>query len=449
MSNAGEALIQLRSVRTLPGENEFGVEESVRNVRLQPGEGVNLEVIYQPRDTARRSVPLILEYETTGGESRSELANGTLTGRGVPLELRPLDFDIVLVGRSFLASAQVVNRSVHNLALDSLFVRGANAASEGVFTVDRAALVQSGRLFLGSGDTTSILIRCRAERVGRFAGSLRLASARVDTLEIPIVAVARERAASDIIAKVGIRAEPPSAQPGDTVRLRMFLAEENADSLFSRREARPNFLARFRFDKYVLALTNEQGGKTRTIVNTEPRNRIWRAELPERASPPARSEDFLAEHTIPCVVLNADVERTPLAMEYFSWSDKRTGSKYRFESDLPSEFILRAPRANGSPRLFAVDTLNKPLPALSLQAVSPNPATESVELSYALSAESPLSVAIYSSDGRKVAQVVELSRHPAGLFQLSHKISALPSGAYIIIAETPSERKTQRLEVVR
>jgi hypothetical protein len=373
----------------------------------------------------------------------------TLEGRGVPLEIRPLNFGTVLVGRTFLASAQVVNRSVYNLSLDSLLVQASNAASEGVFSVERGSLVQSGKLFLGSGDTTTVLMRCRASMVGSFSGTLRLASARIDTLEVPLLARARERLSSDILAKIGIRAEPPTAKPGDTVRLRLFLAEGVADSLFRTVDVRPNFRARFRFDKYVLALANEQGGKARSIINTDPRNRVWRSEMNARALRPLANADFLAEQTIPCIALNADVEKTPLVLEDFQWGDPRTGRTYWFESADAGLFSLALPRANGSLRLFAVDTLNKPLPRLILTAVSPNPAFEMITISYHLLASAPLTINILAADGRKVASILDVSQHQTGEYRIAHRISALPSGAYLLVAETPTERLTQRLEVVR
>ena len=448
VTNTGETSLQLRSLKTLTGDIEFKVSDDVANVRLQPGNAVTFSVSYQPIDTVGRKAALEVQYDD-GSESKKLQIPNVLEGRGVPLEIRPLNFDTVLVERTFLASAQVINRSVHNLSLDSLVILASNAASEGVFTVDRAALVQSGRLFLGSGDTTSILVRCRALRPGRFTASLRLASARIDTLEIPIVAVARERLTTDIIAKIGIRSEPASAKPGDTVRLRLFLAEGEAKSLFATTDIRRNFSARIRFDKYVLALTNEQGGKARSIVNTDPRNRTWRVELNARAIEPVRNEDYLAEHTIPCVVLQADVDRTALVVEDFFLVDKPQSRKYFFENAATSEFVLRVPRANASPRLFAVDTLNKPLPTVQLQAISPNPAGETLELSYSLGIEAPLSIILYSSDGRNLATVLESENHTAGTFRLVHRISSLPSGAYLVVLKTPKERITQRLEVIR
>jgi len=108
------------------------------------------------------------------------------------------------------------------------------------------------------------------------------------------------------------------------------------------------------------------------------------------------------------------------------------------------------PSANGSPRLFAVDTLNAPLPPqLALQAISPNPAGESIEIVYRLLKDDALTIAVFSADGRKVASVLERQAHAAGEYRLIHRVASLPSGAYLLVAETPTERMTQRLEVVR
>jgi hypothetical protein len=272
----------------------------------------------------------------------------------------------------------------------------------------------------------------------------------VDTLEVPLLARARERLASDIVAKIALRAEPANAKPGDTVRLRLFLAEGSSDSLFGSAEARPTFVARIRFDKYVLALANEQGGKARSIINTDPRNRVWRAEVKDRAVQPSRSADFLAERTIPCIALNADVVQTPLVVEDFEWGDRRTGRTYWFETAEAGVFTVGVPRANGSPRLFAVDTLNAPVqPRLAMQAISPNPAGESIEIAYRLLKDDALTIGVFSADGRKVASVLERQAHVAGEYRIIHRVASLPSGAYLLVAETPTERITQRLEVVR
>lgn len=448
VTNTGETAITLRNISVQASENEFRVDDDVANVRLQPGESVPVQVSYQPRDTVRQSIGLAVAY-VVGAEVQTFPAAQTLEGRGVPLEIRPLDFGTVLVGRTFLRSAQVVNRSVYNLSLDSLFVQASNAASEGVFSLDRGALVQSGKLFLGSGDTTTLLVRCRALQTGSFSGTLRLASSRIDTLEVPLLARARERLPSDIIAKIGLRAEPAIAKPGDTVRLRLFLAEGSAVSLFTTTEVSPIFSARFRFDKYVLQLANEQGGKARSIINTDPRNRVWRSEINARAVRRLSDADFLAEQTVPCIALNADVLKTALVLENFSWGDAR-GRTFWFESASPSEFVLQMSSANGSPRLFAVDTLNAPLPSrLALQAISPNPAEESIEIVYRLLKDDTLTIAVFSADGRKVASVLERQAHAAGEYRLIHRVASLPSGAYLLVAETPTERMTQRLEVVR
>ncbi len=87
-------------------------------------------------------------------------------------------------------------------------------------------------------------------------------------------------------------------------------------------------------------------------------------------------------------------------------------------------------------------------PAVSLEALFPNPAQGAAPVAFALPKASPVRLAVYDVPGREVAVLVggevEADRHAARL-----DAQVLPAGAYLVRLGAGDRVETQRLTPVR
>jgi len=84
---------------------------------------------------------------------------------------------------------------------------------------------------------------------------------------------------------------------------------------------------------------------------------------------------------------------------------------------------------------------------LTLEAY-PNPARQRATLRYGLPKEGPVEITVYDVLGRRVAQVTDGQRQPAGRHRAEIGANQLPSGMYFIRMRAGGETKTRKLTVV-
>jgi len=86
--------------------------------------------------------------------------------------------------------------------------------------------------------------------------------------------------------------------------------------------------------------------------------------------------------------------------------------------------------------------------ALTLEAY-PNPARQQATLRYGLPEERTVEITVYDVLGRRVAQVTDGQRRPAGRYRAEIGADRLPSGMYFIRMKAGGETKTRKLTVIK
>jgi hypothetical protein len=88
------------------------------------------------------------------------------------------------------------------------------------------------------------------------------------------------------------------------------------------------------------------------------------------------------------------------------------------------------------------------VPALTLRAPAPNPASGTTRIVYSLASAGRARICVYDALGRRVAVPAD-GWHVAGPHSAEVDASRLPAGTYVVRLETPQAAETTRLTVVR
>jgi hypothetical protein len=78
----------------------------------------------------------------------------------------------------------------------------------------------------------------------------------------------------------------------------------------------------------------------------------------------------------------------------------------------------------------------------------PNPASDIATIDFSLLERGLTTITVYSIMGESVLQAMSERLEP-GAYSLDMDISRLPSGVYFYVLQTPTDRKTRRMEVIR
>jgi Secretion system C-terminal sorting domain len=83
-----------------------------------------------------------------------------------------------------------------------------------------------------------------------------------------------------------------------------------------------------------------------------------------------------------------------------------------------------------------------------LAALKPNPASEAATIDIELGEYGATTLTVYSIMGQEVARLVDKTMN-AGAYSLDFDAARLPSGVYFTVLQTPTQRITRRMEIVR
>jgi hypothetical protein len=467
LRNTGETTLALQQLRvaeattntttntttstTTSAGAEFRVETDVQNLRLPPGGSVPIDLSFTPRTLGERTATLEVVWQTVvdgqaiGSPRQQALARAAL-GRGAALKLDGVDFDTVLVGRTTLVSARIINVSQRRARIGLKTVLPVSAAANGAAS-STAASSAGAQVFtplssaqadavLAAGDTAFVLLQCRAERVGSAEGLLRV-EADVDTAEAVVRAVARQRRATDAVARLGLRAVPAEAAPGEPVRLELFVAEGNPQELF--RTAQPEIRGTLVVDNTVLALA-EQERRVFAAPTREPNNRFRRWHIP-----PTRwdGRDTVLLR-IATLAVQGDTERTALELQTLHWGlDNEPNALGKVFLDTPLQGTFRLSACSSSTtRRVRLRT------GLTLAHTLPHPASQSVEVRFTTPAAENLSISLVDAKGTTVMTLDHAVQH-AGEHHVVLAVGHLPSGAYRLLLQDRHCLVSAPLTIVR
>jgi hypothetical protein len=422
------------------------VPNQVQNVRLAANQEITLPVRFLPRETSLHRASVLVEYQRDAGSGASGVSGSSaterfvnaLSGRATALKLFAVEFDTVRVRRRAVATALVVNRGRVPVVVQRRLVLTQMPAPQ-AFSVDNEATV------LGVGDTTAITVRCLVSETGVQRGVLRLES-RDEAVETSIRAVGRLPRVTDVSLVPELRVVPDSAAAGELVELQVRLSAAMSDTarraLFN--AAQPELRAQIAFDRNVLVLDASESRSTVTRSET-PQNRQTVLNIPTTRW--NGSSAVLAR--VPLRVVSGDTNRTTLRLLGLQWGN---GTNANTATATGENAIMVEEPVEGVFRSLLCTTTElrrtRISNAVSLSKSRPNPASDEAELTYSVREAGEIVLGLYALTGSKIATLVQ-GWHEPGEYVVRVQMRGVPSGAYRIVLQTPSEQRSERLELVR
>ena len=428
ITNVTNTPITLNDVRFAAS---FVAFRAIANITIAPGQAFTLPVGFIPQTLGVLTSPVTLAY-TLGGTRSERSFDARLNGRGVALKVVPPDFEDVIVNRPRISSGIIINRGDKDAVVKKIEVLSAKAIYE--------FLPNSDSLYIGVGDTASAVFRCRPRTVGTVQQGLVRYEANIDTAEVPLTANARFLRAGEVVAKIGIRAVPPSAPPGAAVTLELFLQSTPNEPITPAQrqvlfqQLQPTADATISFSRNVLALGQNATLVARRVRNTAAQNRTERVQVPLSAWDERTNGNVLAR--IPVVAVAGEFETTQLFVEDVNW----VGTAVESDTTL-STFRSEACEAGGK-RLVTTAK------ATALAVIAPNPAKDVITISYTLREDSFAEIALVDMRGSVIARALQ-GEQQAGEYVLTFPLTGIPQGAYSLRLSTPNAVVVRRVEVVR
>lgn len=131
-----------------------------------------------------------------------------------------------------------------------------------------------------------------------------------------------------------------------------------------------------------------------------------------------------------------DTDQTPLVLSNFAWDDECS----EYTPTNPSVFQMQGVcRANGSRYFINSDSL-------AIAAIFPNPASNTITAMFSLREAGTTSLQLVSTMGALV-QELHSGNLDYGAYKISSDISAIPSGVYMLVLQTPTKTISQRVVI--
>ncbi len=465
---------------SISGDNENSFEllqEIGNNFPLQPNSSIAIPVRFSPRTAGRKLGSISIQYRTVaGGALKTVTFSNILQGDGTPLKVVDTDFDLVRVNKRTRAAVLLINR------LPRVTTATAGAKTN-IITVRNIVLENNARnsfstvafqspLYLGPGDTTSIIVRCEPSVTGRLSARIRVTS-DVDNSNVSsdvalgtLTANAILPDTSDFYAEVAVRTArgQEKAAPGSAVQLEVYYTKAKLPPALQLKlgPLRALVYGNIRFDRNVLALTSDPYNEN--LPNSAPLNTISRVllfppgGLPRNyvcvditppnsqscARPTARKDSVIIDSIFCRAVAGATTE-TALQYEQITWGLATTIRANKFfieEAPVTNTFTAIVSRAGGT-RLIT--------PAAGgsvLTAIQPNPASNETDVRYTVAEQSSISLEVLDMQGQ-VMKRIRSGEAAAGEYTTRIRINDLPSGTYLVRLTTNTEVLTEKLQVIR
>ena len=426
------------------------VGDSAGNFRLRQSgaftlarnESAQIPLVFAPRASGAKTARL---QATVQGAAQGASPFDTLQQATAGVwQVFATDFDTVRTGRSTLRAARIVNRNSIAQPIDALHL-----SSDGAFRLAGSAL-----RWVGAGDTVAAIIRCvPGVAAQRLQSELCVVGAQ-DTGSASVTAFARAPLPDDIVVSPRFFAQEPSLAPGQNLALRLELTDGNG-SLTGILNAQTRWRGSARWNHSVLLPTLHAGasapagfGAGFLTRNTEPRNPLQRIEFPPQTLPSPSSSagaSLYALASVPCGVYFGqdsvsalELEELTVTLGGFNGGAER--KVFVEENSVGDAFGTFTARTNGR--------LIKRSATAAIALVSPNPAQSRVEVKFSLPHLTAVVLNLVDLRGVLVQSIAE-GWFDKGEHTVDFDASAVPSGSYIILLHTETDRVSRPLQVRR
>lgn len=463
LTNLTDQNLRIEDIDGNDNEFSFRIPLDVRGLRLNAGQTVSIRGIsFAPRSPGVKTASVRVSYTKPSGEMSSVLLENILRGRGTPIRIDSVNFDTIRVGRISQTLALVSNRGgvTTRVIIDSVAIVG----STNGFT----ALPLRSPLFVNSGASSSVLVRCTPTTIGTISANLRYWARFIqpnangvdvvfrDTLTTRVTAFVRDTLFTDFAYSIGIRPARSQEQlpPGSTVRMEVYIAAGDLGNLIQLRPL--SYSTIIRFNRQVLAFGTNNLPPLRSSFNPDPNNNVQRVEVTVGTVSQSALGQLVRDSVLfrfTCTAVAGELTQTPIELEYFRFSVetlRSTGFPQAFagervvfvENLLGSTFTSRASRAGGTRLITRATT------TASLSAVAPNPVLNVGMVKFSVTEASPVEVVLLDIFG-KVIKVLAEYPMASGEYTASVPVDDVPTGTYFVMLRTPQAILTERVLVRR
>lgn len=447
-------------------EFSFRIPLEVRGLRLRGGQTFAIQGIsFSPRSPGVKSAAIEVRYVSPNGDTNRVTLTNALQGRGTPIQVFPVNFDVVRAGSAAQSIGLIANRggAATEVVITGVEIIG-NANGFSVEPLSRP-------LHIGAGAFSSAIVRRSPESftLGNVSATIRYtgrftqrssqgATTYFDTLEAPVRAFVRAPLSTDIPVRLGVRPVrgQEAAPPGAPVQMEAYLVEGDKEALLSLPQPLSfSFVARA--SRQVLAFGDNAPPIT-LLANPDANNRLLRIAVTAATLSGAALEEFRRSGVLArflCRAVAGDTAQTTVELEY-----ARFGVDTLFTPSLPPRFVgerrvfveeLLAggfttilSRAGGERRIGRTNLSQ----AAALAGVYPQPLSDAGTVVFSIREETTLELILTDIFGKTLHSLAE-GVHRVGEYRAHLPANGLPSGTYFVVLRTPAAILSERVIIRR
>jgi hypothetical protein len=433
--NTGNAPLNVTGLAVTGGDAQaFTQTPAVTTpIAVAPNDSIEVDILFTPANATSDGLKQsTLEIRTD--DPAQPVIRVALVGerrRQALATPRQIDFGTVVVGDAPVDTLTLENRTNAPMLITALDIAAP-------FSV----VGPTPPLTIAAGDSVHVIIRFTPADSGAFTGTLiaRQGSPCPDSTLIPVAGRGK------IVQVGGAEIEISSdleGEPGQHVAIPIVL---RTGRLLAESEAK-TFRATLRFDATLLLPTGARGkgqpfakavagnGSGKIISSKiEGRQRVVTVEIKNDPIPAAPDTLGFVDAT----VLLGDTLSTPIAIDTLFWTDGEVNS-----ATTDGFFTLKGYCTIGGNRLVTTGG------TFGIKAVTPNPFNPSTEIYFETLEQGVTSLVIYDLYGNIVTRLVDRETLPAAMHMRAWSAGNIPSGVYIAVLTSPTERSIQQLVLAK
>ncbi|MFY7997156.1 MAG: T9SS type A sorting domain-containing protein, partial [Candidatus Kapaibacteriota bacterium] len=402
-----------------------------------------LSVVFAPQIVEEVRGDVVLSYTTDEDTStvQTQIFPARLLGRGSALKVISPRFDTLLVNLPRLASALVVNVGGEPLRINRLRLRSAvqplpaGQSAETPYTL----LSNEQNSVVAPGDTLPVLLRGLTQKTGALAADALVCDVQRenatpmvrDTAVSPLLSFGRLRTPNDAVMRIGVRALPPEAPPGASVRVELYIADGDLAKI--RQTGTQSFRGTVQMSRQVLAVAPSSASLRQTVSVQDTDKRILRLPTTFWGGQSPILLSFAA------VAVAGSVDTTALECN-LQWGEDRDAESVFISEFRSGRFQAMVSRAGGK-RLISTS-------GSKILAIAPNPAQNLVEIHYTIAESGFAALSVIDAQGREVRRLLG-SVQSSGRYVQSFNVEWLPSGIYTVQMRVGEEASIHQIQIVR
>lgn len=422
IKNFGNAPLTITATKHAgPNSSDFTTLKGGGGFTLMPDSTAKLDLQFAPKDVGRTSGRLLFEYNGFGSPAMVQLFGEGISNQGTTPSITStasVQFDSLCLGNSKIIQATIKNNG--NLPMQLLRAEWISNTNN-VFTT--ALLPQ----LLDVDSSISLPIDFTPQTAGFISSHVRWIADLDTTFSIVSGTgkVCSNNNEKDT-ARTTVAVQDITAQAGEKALLTLKFLKKSGLEIAN---APTEWIARIHYNKTILfnVQTNNVclSGSDDSCV----------AELSGIYNP--NSNELIA---VPCVVTLGNTANSTIVIDTFYWKNSSIATETQ---TLNGVVTVTGICEQGGVRLF--------IPAQNSTSLTarPNPAQHALQIQYGLREPLTVTLELLSVTGQAVQTIVNNQAQVAGQYILTHDVSQMNSGVYILRLKTNKETLSTRVDVVK